>query len=202
MVASRKAFVYTSLFLIFLFTVFIIFAQITLHRFGEEEQEALSTDVKPLAKIEVVSDVSGFTVRKNEIGRFDEILREWGIFEENNFFLYSLEQQVSLEKLVIHLTDKQQPYQFVYKGNTDEVINSVGENWEEKTKRLDLFLHADSTLLNNVQLPIVNQNFNGFVLIILYNRTHKGYADYIEKAKEYIDYFSDAGQFPFIVEKK
>jgi len=198
---SRRTLTYVLLSLIFLLTTFIIFAQINLRKF-EREKDTLTKIGLSGFRVEVVSDVPNFVVSKNEIEKFDEILREWGIFEENNFFLHSLERRVSLGNLVIHLTDKQQPYQFVYKGSTDEVINSVGESWDEENRKLDLFFHVSSNLLNNVQLSAINENFNGLILVILYNRTHKGDADYIKKAKDYIDYFSEIKQFPFALERK
>lgn len=154
------------------------------------------------SQVEIVSDVPSFSLKKDNIEKFSEILREWAVFNEKNFFLHSLNQFVSPRKIVFHLTDKQQAYQFFYDFNTDKVIMSVGEEWDDNEKVLNLSFYIDPIILEKGEISIVSKNFNSLILRVLYYRTHKGDKNLIEAANKYIDYFTNEDKFPFVLEKK
>ena len=170
---SRKLGVFL-LFISFSLIVFVIYGQLRIRRFETSKEKAeisASSQISDLnsvfSKIEIISDVPNFTVKKDKVEKFSEVLRDWRVFSEDNFYLHSLDKSVSPAKIIFHLTDKKQPYQFVYENNTDKVIQSVGEEWDEEKRTLNLFFHVDSSILSTGEVSSIDKMFNDFILILM-----------------------------------
>lgn len=203
---SRKLIV-SLLFIGFSLIVFVIYGQLRIRKLEMSKEKAEISessqipDFNPFfSKIEIVSDVPNFTVKKDKVEKFYEVLRDWRVFSDNNFYLHSLDKSVSPAKIIFHLTDKKQPYQFVYENNSDKIIQSVGEEYDEDKKTLSLFFHVDSSILSTGELSSINKMFNEFIIIALYTRTHKGDQEYMENTKELISSF--VSKQPFILNRK
>ena len=204
---SRKLGVFL-LFISFSLIVFVIYGQLRIRRFETSKEKAeisASSQISDLnsvfSKIEIISDVPNFTVKKDKVEKFSEVLRDWRVFSEDNFYLHSLDKSVSPAKIIFHLTDKKQPYQFVYENNTDKVIQSVGEEWDEKKRTLNLFFHVDSSILSTGEVSSIDKMFNDFILIVLYSRTHKGDPGYIKETEKLLSAFLKV-KHPFILNRK
>ena len=204
---SRKLGVFL-LFISFSLIVFVIYGQLRIRRFETSKEKAeisASSQISDLnsvfSKIEIISDVPNFTVKKDKVEKFSEVLRDWRVFSEDNFYLHSLDKSVSPAKIIFHLTDKKQPYQFVYENNTDKVIQSVGEEWDEEKRTLNLLFHVDSSILSTGEVSSIDKMFNDFILIVLYSRTHKGDPGYIKETEKLLSAFLKV-KHPFILNRK
>jgi hypothetical protein len=129
------------------------------------------------SKIDIVSDIPGFTVEKKNMEQFYEYLREWRIFDgEKRLLLYEDSQFVTPQKITFHLTDQEQPYNKIYIKNTEngEKIHykSIGEKWDEKTKNLDIFLFINPGFFDNRDITELIKVFNHLVLFSLYIRAY------------------------------
>jgi len=144
--------------------------------------------------IEVVSDIPGLKVEKADMTKFNELLKEWGVFGQNKMFLYVLQEInpndisktfITPKKIILHLTDKEQRYNQAWRlsqvlGETNEkenqkkeLVEAVGEVWDSDLKTLELNLFSiNFSKDKNEPLEYLNQSFNRLVLKSLYDRTH------------------------------
>jgi hypothetical protein len=227
---NRKVVIGILLFLSLLFAGVIVYGQIKIRQIEKARQEARVGEeieqvgeavpiLEPLSsKIEVVSDIPGFTIQKADMSKFEEYLKEWGVFGENRVWLRGMNQGltsikfISPEKIILHLTNQEQAYNKVFMEGGEELFESVGENWNEKEETLDLFLYLHPSLYSKTEgeeipeqeiMTLFNDQFNTLVFISLYDRSHflpemKMY----EAIEGYIRVLSTNNKLPFKVERK
>jgi len=154
-------------------------------------------------KVETTSDVPSFTLKEGDTRKFNEILDKWQAFGKDKFYLYSTRGYVSPEKILFHLTDQQQPYEWVHLNDAKgKVVKSVGEKWDKNTKALDLYFFIDPEILKDAHPSALDKIYTELVLSTLYHRTHKDDKTPIAKIQPEVYAFSKANKFPFSLERK
>jgi hypothetical protein len=131
-------------------------------------------------KIGVSSNISNIDIDKGNSETFFEYLDEWDVFDGQGLFLNSIENRVFPEKIFFNLTDQPQLYNWwmFNRGNNDDfkddiIIASVGESWDEDSKRLDFYIYINPLMLEGDSDKNRNELLNSFILYILYERSHK-----------------------------
>ena len=159
------------------------------------------------SKLEVVSDIPGFAIKEGDMGQFYGVLKEWEVFEGNKFWLRSASPSeavlVTPKKIILHLTDQEQPYNKVLDKEGGELIMSTGEKWNGEN--LDLLIFLPSPLSTKESNETLSYLFNRAVFHALYDRTHS--SQYIleraNSAEKYFVAFRKVNKnLPFKVERK
>lgn len=113
-------------------------------------------------KISAVSDVPGYSLKLALPDSLDRYLAGFGFWEEDGVYLESEKRLVTVKRLVVHLTNKEQPYGKVTDQKTGEVITSTGEAFVEGTYHMSIFI-PPGTLQNAPQENLL-EAFDGYVL--------------------------------------
>jgi len=113
-------------------------------------------------KISAVSDVPGYSLKLALPENLERYLKGFGFWEEEGIFLESEDRKVTVKRLVVHLTDKEQPFSKVTNPKTGKVITSTGEMFDEGTYHLFIFI--PSATLQNAPRENLLEAFDGYVL--------------------------------------
>jgi len=114
------------------------------------------------AKISAVSDVSGYRLILTKPKELDHYLEEFGFWQESGVYLLGEKNQVKIKKVVIHLTDKEQPLFPVAEPGGKELVQAVGEECSEGT--LHLFCYISPQTLKEENQATISQRIDGQVL--------------------------------------
>lgn len=153
------------------------------------------------SKVEAVSQIPNIKIKEDDSEKFVESVNEWEVFGEGKFFLNSIEDFISPNKIIFYLTDQQQLYNWVYLGDSSDVILSLGEGWDENNKNLDLYVYIDPLILKNNSIKNANKMLNSYILNVLYERTHREELEYYRSSQGHIFDLLSEGRLPFNLEK-
>ena len=114
-------------------------------------------------KISAVSDVSGYSLKLALPENLERYLAGFGFWEEEGVWLGSENRKVTVKRLVVHLTDKEQPFNKVTDPKTGKIITSTWEMFENNgTYHMFIFL-PPGTLQNAPQENLL-EGFDAYVL--------------------------------------
>jgi len=123
--------------------------------------------------IEVTSTIPNFEIKKVNSNKFNYLIDNWKVFEKDNFHLFSLKKNVTVEKLIISLIDQEQSFDKVGDEAGTTLLRSVGESWDENDKTLKLLVYVNPMYYrSSVNAKNISEILNRYILSAIYRRTH------------------------------
>lgn len=138
------------------------------------------------AKVSAASDVSGYSLKLALPENLERYLEGFGFWQEEGVFLRSQDKKATAKRLVVHLTNKDQPFDKLINPESQKLITSTGEALgDDGTYHLSIFIPPEA--LENAPLDNLLQAFEGYVLRSAYTITHYDPALSPEQNKEAIE---------------
>lgn len=159
----------TPRWLLILFTIVVIaFLGLILAYFLLRQRDL--NQMTPQTNIQAVSDIPGFSLSLHDEAKLNSYLTDFGFWEENGVVYRQTRKKVSVNKLVVHLTDKEQRYDRFISAGTDEVYQASGETYADG--KLDLYIFIDTSILENGKEEDLSRRINRQALHTAYTLTH------------------------------
>lgn len=121
-------------------------------------------------KVSAVSDVSGYSLKLALPENLERYLEGFGFWQEEGVFLRSQEKKATVKRLVVHLTNEEQAFDKIADPESNKLIASTGEMFDNGTYHLFIFIPSDT--LKNVPLDNLLQAVEGYVLRSAYIVAH------------------------------